>query len=104
MVFARKQLRGLCGSRRQKTQPLSDQGQLGQRSYVHFLHDHMSVRLDRPFCRAQCKRNLFVDLASNHQVENLPLTRGQRSNMSARTVAGEETSSSPQLENDTEYS
>jgi len=46
----------------------------------------MSVRLDRPFCRAQFKCNLFVDPASNHQSENLPLTRGQRSNMSAQDV------------------
>jgi hypothetical protein len=66
------------------TQPPSDQEQFGQRPYVHFLHDPMSMCLDRPFGRAQFKRNLFVDLASNQQVENLPLTRGQPSNASAK--------------------
>jgi len=56
------------------------------RGDVHPLHDPVSVHLDRPFGRAQCKRNPFVDLASNHQVENLPLMRGQRSKMSAQEV------------------
>ena len=75
-----------CGSHRRMTQPLSDQDQFGQRPYLHFLHDHVSMRLDRPFARAQFKRNLLVGFASNHQVENLPLARGQRSNTSAQEV------------------
>jgi hypothetical protein len=33
-----------------------------------------------PVSRAGLKRNPFVHLASNHQIVNLPLTRGQRSN------------------------
>jgi hypothetical protein len=68
------------------TQPLSDQDQFGQRPYVHFLHNPASMRLDRPFGRAQFKRNLVVPLASNYQAVNLPLTRGQRSNKSAQEV------------------
>ena len=69
------------------TQPLGDQDQFSQRPYVHFLHDLVSMRLDRPFGRAQFKRNLFVGLASNYEVENLPFTRGQRSNTRALDVA-----------------
>jgi hypothetical protein len=74
------------GSHRRMTQPPSDQDQFGQRMYVHFLHDPVSMHLDRPFGRAQFKRNLFVDLASDQKVENLPLTRGQPSNTSAQEV------------------
>jgi hypothetical protein len=68
------------------TQPLSDQDQFGQRPYAHFLHDPVSMRLDRPFGRAQFKRNLFVNPASNDQVVNLPFTRGQRGNKSVPEV------------------
>ena len=75
-----------CGSHRRMIQPLSDQDQFGQRPYLHFLHDHLSMRLNRPFARAQFKRNLLVELALNQQSEDLPLTLGQRSNMSAQEV------------------
>lgn len=50
-----------------------DQNQFSEGFFVHFLHDPVSIRLDRPFGRAKFKRNLLVDLASDHQIENLPL-------------------------------
>jgi hypothetical protein len=68
------------------TQSLRDQDQFDHRPCFHFFHDPDSMRLNRPFCRAQFRRNLFVSLAPNYKVVNLSLTRGQRINKSAQQV------------------
>jgi hypothetical protein len=51
-AFSRTPLGRWCGSHRRMTQPRSDKDQFDQRPYLHFLHNPLSMRFDRPFGRS----------------------------------------------------
>src|SRR3954451_14590223 len=62
---------------REEAEALRNRHELRQRSYLCLLHHLVAVRLDGSFRRPQLMRDLLVDLASNDEVEDLPLARCQ---------------------------
>jgi hypothetical protein len=73
----RQRSRSAAVRRDQHAEALCDQYQPSERLDLALLHDLLSVRFDSPFGSPQLMSNLLVELAANHQGEDLALARGE---------------------------
>jgi hypothetical protein len=62
--------------REQHAEPFRDQYQLSERLNLALLHDLLSMRFDGSLGSTQFMGNLLVELAANHQGEDLAFARG----------------------------
>jgi hypothetical protein len=67
--------RSVTGRTAQNADPLGEGGKFGQGLNLHFLDHPLAVGFDCAFGRAQRARDLFVGLAANDKLEDLPLAR-----------------------------
>ena len=67
--------------RSKDTNPLGNRNQLGQRLDLHLFHHLVAMGLDGAFRGTELYRDLFVDLAANHEFENLSLAWRQQSDL-----------------------
>jgi hypothetical protein len=70
----------------QNAKPLGKGDKFHKRLHLHFFHHSVAMGLDRAFGAAQHAGGLFVGVAANDMVENLPLARRQRCDMGANDV------------------
>src|ERR1700730_3106748 len=67
----------VTGRRGQYAEAFGDQHELGKRLNLALLHDLLPMRLDGSFGNIQFVGNLLVELAANHQGEDLSFSWGE---------------------------